>query len=405
MLVGAALAWAGASAAAYADDTAPPPPGAPAAEAPAAPAAPAAPTSNAMTNPSLTGPLVANPNPVKFDSNSVFGPVYVTGVLSGLGLLESNHFSTDHSSAADISNGQVIAQTTSGMVQFYTQAGIYSIPDIGTSYLRATQANSLLFGPLPVAWGKFVLNDSFNVQAGKLPTLIGAEYTFSFENMNIERGLLWNQEPAISKGAQANLTTGPLAWSVSVNDGFDSDHYNWITGAATWTIDPANTLEVVGGGNFGRTGVSTLLTPLPQSNSTIVDLIYTYNAAPWTITPYFQYTDVPANTSLGFTHDASTVGFALLANYSVNDNWNIAGRAEYISSSGSVANGAANVLYGPGSNAWSLTLTPTWQQGIFFARGEGSIVEASDITPGAAFGKSGNQKTQGRLMLEGGILF
>jgi len=94
-----------------------------------------------------------------------------------------------------------------------------------------------------------------------------------------------------------------------------------------------------------------------------------------------------------------------LASYSINDNWSLAGRAEYISSSGSVANGAANLLYGPGSDAWSLTLTPTWQQGIFFARGEASIVEASSTTPGFAFGKSGNQKTQGRLMLEGGVLF
>lgn len=393
LLLAVAVGLAGANAAAYADDTVPPP------------AAPAAPTSNAMTNPSLSGPLVANPNPVKFESNSIFGPVYVTGVLSGVGFFESNHFASDHSSAADISNGQVIAQTTSGPVRFYTQAGIYSIPDLGSPYIRATQLNSQLFGPLPVAWGKYVVNDSLNIQAGKLPTLIGAEYTFSFQNMNIERGLLWNQEPAVSKGVQANLTTGPVAWSLSFNDGFDSDRYNWVSGAATWTIDPANTLEVVGGGNFGQTNVATLLTPTAQANSTIVNLIYTYNAAPWTITPYFQYTSVPKNTSLGFFHDASTVGFALLANYSINDNWNLAGRAEYISSSGSVADGAANLLYGPGSNAWSLTITPTWQQGIFFVRGEGSIVEASDTTAGFAFGKSGNQKTQGRLMLEGGILF
>jgi hypothetical protein len=402
MILGAMLGSVGMSAAAYADDTAPPPlaaPGAPVA------AAPAAPTSNAMTNPSLSGPLVANPNPAKFDSNSVFGPVYVTGVLSGVGLFESNHFASDHSSAADISNGQVIVQTTSGPLQFYTQAGIYSLPDLGSPYIRASQLNSQLFGPLPVAWGKYVFNDSFNVQAGKLPTLIGAEYTFSFQNMNIERGLLWNQEPAVSKGVQANLTTGPVAWSLGFNDGFDSDRYNWLTGAAVWTIDPANTLSVVAGGNFGQTNVATLLTPTAQANSTIVNLIYTYNAAPWTITPYFQYTSVPKNTSLGFFHDASTIGFAILANYSINDNWNIAGRAEYISSSGSVADGAANLLYGPGSDAWSLTITPTWQQGIFFARAEGSIVEASDTTAGFAFGKSGNQKTQGRLMLEGGILF
>ncbi|HEY1797847.1 MAG TPA: outer membrane beta-barrel protein [Stellaceae bacterium] len=400
VLLAVAAGWAGASAAAYADDTAPPAaPGAP------APAAPAAPTSNAMTSPALSGPLVANPNPAKFDSNSIFGPVYVTGVLSGVGLWESNHFSTDHESYADISNGQVIVQNTSGPMQFFAQAGIYSIPDLGSPYIRASQLNSLLYGPLPVAWGKYVFNDTFNVQAGKLPTLIGAEYTFSFQNMNIERGLLWNQEPAVSKGVQANLTTGPVAWSVSFTDGFDSDRYNWLTGAAIWTIDPANTLEVAAGGNFGQTNVATLLTPTAQSNSTIINLMYTYNAAPWTITPYFQYTEVPKNTSLGFFHDASTVGFAVLANYSINDNWNLAGRAEYISSSGSVANGAANLLYGPGSDAWSLTLTPTWQQGIFFARAEGSIVEASSTTPGFAFGKSGNQKTQGRLMLEGGILF
>jgi hypothetical protein len=35
-------------------------------------------------------------------------------------------------------------------------------------------------------------NTAFEI--GALPTLIGAEYTFSFENMNVERGLLWNQE-------------------------------------------------------------------------------------------------------------------------------------------------------------------------------------------------------------------
>src|SRR2546429_368443 len=40
-------------------------------------------------------------------------------------------------------------------------------------------------------------NTSF--QIGALPTLIGAEYTFSFENMNIERGLLWNQGNALNR--------------------------------------------------------------------------------------------------------------------------------------------------------------------------------------------------------------
>jgi hypothetical protein len=36
-------------------------------------------------------------------------------------------------------------------------------------------------------------------------------------------------------------------------------------------------------------------------------------------------------------------------------------RFEYIGGTGSAANGAPNLLYGPASNAWSITLTPTYQ--------------------------------------------
>jgi len=63
------------------------------------------------------------------------------------------------------------------------------------------------------------------------------------------------------------------------------------------------------------------------------------------------------------------------------------------------------VLYGPGSSAWSLTFTPTYQQGIFFVREEVSFVQANSITPGFAFGKSGGSHSQARVMLEGGIVF
>jgi hypothetical protein len=217
--------------------------------------------------------------------------------------------------------------------------------------------------------------------------------------MNIERGLLWNQEPVISRGIQGNYTAGPLALSLSLNDGFYSENYNWLSGLATWTIDKENTLAVAAGGNIDRTTRSTFVTPLAQNNSTIVNLIYTYNAAPWTITPYFQYTDVPSNGSLGIAQ-ASTYGGAVLANYAINDNWNVAGRFEYIGTSG-----GGNLLYGPGSSALSATLTPTYQQGIFFARTDLSVVSAFSTAAGSVFGKSGNTKTQGRLVLETGILF
>jgi hypothetical protein len=223
--------------------------------------------------------------------------------------------------------------------------------------------------------------------------------------MNIERGLLWNQEPAVSRGIQGNYTLGPVAFSVSLNDGFYSEHYDWITGSAAWTIDKINTLTVAAGGNFSTTFKSTLATPIAQNNSDIVNLIYTYSNAPWTITPYFQYTNVPKSAKLGFFHDASTYGGAILASYAVNDNVSVAGRAEYISSTGSLASGSPNLLYGPGSDAWSVTFTPTYQEGIFFVREELSYVQAISTTPGLAFGRSGNRKSQARVMIEGGIIF
>jgi len=57
-------------------------------------------------------------------------------------------------------------------------------------------------------------------QNSLLPTLVGAEYTFSFENMNIERGLLWNQENAVNRGVQLNYAADPFTFAFSWNDGF-----------------------------------------------------------------------------------------------------------------------------------------------------------------------------------------
>ena len=379
---------------------APPPAAAAPAEAPPA----AAPASTALTTPSMTGPLVANPNPIAYETE--FGKVYVSGMISGLGIVQANASPGDHD-RIDISNGQVILQKTDGFFQFYAQAGIYSFPALGTAYFSAERTTGNTFSPLPVAYIKLQPTDEFSVQAGKLPTLIGAESSFTFQNMNIERGLLWNQENLVNRGVQANYTAGPLAYSVSLNDGFYSDSYNWLIGSVAWTIDKANTLTFVGGGNFDHTDKNRFLkTPFFQNNGDIFNAIYTYNAAPWTITPYFQYTSVPASPFNGALRGAETYGGAILASYGFTDNFSLAGRAEIIGSTGSAASGSANPLgYGPGSSAFSFTLTPTWQEGIYFLRGEGSVVQISSVAPGAGFGKTGSSKTQGRFLVEAGLIF
>ncbi len=396
-------AWQlGAGPAAWAQQPPPSAAPAPAAEAPA---------STAVPVPAMAGPLVANPNPMKFE----VGPntVYLTGFVTGLGMFQTAPLPGDHGSNGDLTNGQFMLQTTEGLVQFYLQVGAYSLPALGTPWSHVDRTTGGLYGPVPQGYVKIAPNDSFSVLAGKLPTLIGAESTFTVQNMNIERGLLWNQENAVNRGVQANYTMGPLALSVSINDGFYSDSYNWLSGLAAWTINKENTLTFVGMGNFDHTDKNVISckfanclikTSVFNNNGNIFNLIYTYNSAPWTITPYFQYTSVPGNAFFGLK-GASTYGGAVLANYSFSDNWNVAGRWEYIASSGSLANGNVSLINGPGSDAFSFTLTPTWQLGVGFVRGEASIVKAFSSPLGFAFGKFGNTQTQARFLLEAGVVF
>jgi hypothetical protein len=108
---------------------------------------------------------------------------------------------------------------------------------------------------------------------------------------------------------------------------------------------------------------------------------------------------------VGAKKGEDTSGGALLFNYNFKHGISLALRPEYISSSGSVANGAVNLLYGPGSNAFAFTVTPTYQKGGFFIRAEGSVAHARSFTAGDAFGPLGLNGTQTRGVVEAGFLF
>ncbi len=358
----------------------------------------------------MAGQLAFSSIPYSVDTGPL-GKWYVDGVVSGLGLLQSNATAADKTGLADLSNGQVFIQKVDGIVQFYAQVGVYSLPSLGTQYSHLVDTENALhnfFSAVPQAFIKIQPTDTFSVQAGKLPTLIGAEYSFTFENFNIERGLLWNQEPAVSRGVQVNYTHGPVTFSVSANDGYYSDRFNWLSGSATWTINPTNTLVFAAGGNISHTGpiAGSVATPTAQNNSSIYNIIYTYNSAPWTITPYLQFSTVSADANIGIPKSASTYSGAVLANYVISPNWQVGGRVEYIGTSGSKGDPfGTNLLYGPGSGAVSATITPTFTYNHFFARGELSIVDITDGTDGLAFGSSGTDKTQFRGLVETGVIF
>jgi len=362
-------------------------------------------TPQPLPSPTMTAPLQTAAPPHTFNAGP-FGTVAITGILSGMGLTQSNWMPGDQSTHWDLSNGQIFLQKTTGWWQFYLQGGAYNLPDLGVPYIKTTDTLKQFFGPLPVAYLKLV-KGNLNVEIGELPTLIGAEYTFSFENMNVQRGLLWNQENAINRGIQVSDTFKKLSLTASWNDGFYSNVYNWITGTAAYAFNSSNTLSFVGGGNVGHTTTSSLATPFLQNNGQIYEILYTYSHESWTITPYWQYTRVPANAALGIGETGTTNGGAVLLNYNFKHGISLAVRPEYIVSNGSASDPLAlNLLgYGAGSKAFAFTLTPTYQKGGFFLRGDLAVVDATSITPGLGFGTTGLDSKQVRGVVETGFMF
>jgi hypothetical protein len=380
--------------------------GAPPAATPAAAPAAAAAAPMPLPTPAMSGPLatgIAHELPA-----GPFGKIEITGVLGGIGMFGNNPVVHGDEGHVDLSNAEVFIQKTSGWFQWYLQGGAYNLPVVGVPFLSTSNTTKFTYGPFPVAYAKLV-KGNFNVEIGSLPTLIGDEYTFTFQNMNIERGLLWNQEPAISRGIQINDTYKKLTLSFSWNDGFYSDRYTSLSGLLAYAINGANTLTFAAGGNAGsylRTGPASFPTPI-QDNEQVYNLIYTYTKGNVTISPYYQYTVVKSDPTLYGT-GAHTSGGALLANYNFKHGFSLAVRPEYIKSSGSGPTGEANLLgYGPGTGAFSFTVTPTWVKDAFFLRGDVSFVHLTNFVAGSSvgFGIGGASTNQARGVIEAGFLF
>jgi hypothetical protein len=350
----------------------------------------------AQSAPPVTGPLKM-PDPATFDAGPL-GKLGVSGVLSGFGLAQSNRFASDASAQADLSNGQVFVQKTDGWWQFYLQAGAYNFVQLGLPFLPTGDTVKDLYGPLPIAYLKLAPAKNTSVMIGALPSLMGAEAGFTFENMNIERGLLWNQENTVNRGIQVNQTVGKFTASLSWNDGYYSNRYSWLSGSLTYSNGP-HSIVFSGMGNLSRTAFQTTATPV-QNDSTMYAVIYTYTKGPWIVQPYFQYSDLPVYPRIGIGRNTGTRGGAVLLSHSFQHGFSLAGRWEYLATTGNV-----NLLAGPGSSATSFTVTPTFQSRGFFVRGEFSLVHALDLTAGAAFGPGGSRPNQPRVVGEIGFLF
>jgi hypothetical protein len=344
-----------------------------------------------------------------------FGKLNVNAVFSGFGLRQTNPDSSNTKNIADLSNGMMIIEQNNGPISLFAQIGYYDILDIGQPDQRASQQTTSTFGFVPAAYLGYKPSKNWSISIGKLPALGGYESSFSYQNLNIERGVLWSQTSSFSEGLQIDFNEGPFTAAFAWTDGFYSNKFNWLGAQLSYQADQYQKISLVWTGAISANNFTNTNTPLLKNNSHIYNLIYKLEIKNWSFVPYLQYTYMPAKPEIGIPASAQTSGVALLVNYKFNTNLDAEGKAyqkislpfriEYIQASGIQGSDTPNLLYGPGSSAFTFTITPTLQYQKYFARVELSMIKLNDFAAQQGFGIDRQKQSQLRGLFEFGILF
>jgi len=344
-----------------------------------------------------------SPTPAPFTLHGVFSATeaYTSGV-NAIGSFDTPT-GADSTSRFNVSNAFAILNKTSGTLQFALQAGAYSIPTIGVAGNKTIQsgANTDLFGPVPLAYLEYVPSSNFNVSAGVLASLTGAESTFTYLNWDIQRGAVWNVENAVNRGIRANWTQGKTTLTLGANDGYYSGKYGAAEAAISYALDPSDSLLAVWLDPNARTPGNKTTS---IANKELLNLVYTRTSGKLQLAPYVLWARSPASPALGYANSESAFGGAALANLTWSSSFSTALRWETLHDSSSSADASINadlIGYGPGSGITSWTLTPAWKLGggAFF-RIDFSEAHVTGASPGLAFGSAGTSDNQSRVVLE-----
>jgi hypothetical protein len=347
----------------------------------------------------------ATPAPYSIDGTFSLYSVH-TSATNATGALDTRS-GADEISRTDLSNGLLTFTKNTGRLRFGVTAGVYAFPVAGQSLNPTTQAgaNTALFGYVPSYYLAFVPNDRVTVSVGQLATLLGQENGFTFQNPDVQRGLVWAAEPAFSRGIRIAYVQGKFTGDLEYDDGYYSGSHRAFEGLLGWAPSVYTEVQIA------------LIAPQADTpgnattsiaNKTEYDVMLTQQIGKLQILPYALFIDSPASAALGYARDESATGVAFLATYAVSAHFSVGARYEWFadhSAAGDASPNADFLGYGPGSRATSFTITPAYRVNSFFVRAEFSSVDALDVTPGLGFGAHGTAGTQARVLIETGVQF
>ena len=323
-----------------------------------------------------------------------------------------------------LSNAAFIVQKKTGLFQYLVQSGQYTISTLGSPQDASSPLEKNGYGPIPHAYLSINPNPEWSLQVGKLLSMPGFENPFTYQNQNIQRGLLENQNNTISQGAQLNYVNKKLTLFGTLNDGFYSGQLTWLGLGGSYQFNDRHSSNWMIGGAYKPSSVNTAVTPLLQNNSQILNLIHRIQWGAWSLTPYYQLTLVPSNSTTQLHSPARTEGYAFILNRSfeaLNASWLPQGskfhlplRVEQIKVSEDADGPSHSSVFGHNTQARSWTLTPTLQSGIYFLRAEWSRYQLfqgarssapTSMQPLQSMQPMQNSRPPLRFLLEWGFLY
>ncbi len=364
------------------------------------------------------------PANIKIDGGPL-GPLELSGGFDGYGYALSGAgnatnyglLGTDKTTGAELMNGLIQLQKSTGLVQFTIEVGSNTSLVLGGKPSQ-TSVQTFSTGPLYTGYVTLAPTSNFSISAGKIGSLEGFESGVDWNNTNVLTTDIFAVENSQSRGVEAAYTAGPVSATVAFGDGFDTGVWNFAQALVTYTFDSNNALSVFGATNFGKTGLNAHIygsATLPYNqtsvgnygayyvNSTMIGGFYSYTAGNLNVVPEVQYVEAKRDASLGLTKSSSNLGAAVFGNYQFGKSpYSLGGWVEYFSS-----NGPDNWFINAGAKGVGISIAPTWQKNDLFVRGDVGLLHLTTVgVPGSAgYGASGTSRNQATAVIEAGVLF
>jgi hypothetical protein len=273
--------------------------------------------------------------------------------------------------------------------------------------------NTFTLGPVYAAYVTLAPSAAFSISIGQVYSTEGWESSTDWNNANIIDSPMYYVENSSSRGVAATYTMGPVAATLTYGDGFDSGVFNVVQGLVTYSANANNAASVYGTVNLGRTGPNTYAYGNGTTgygypsynaayvNSNMIGAYYDYTHGNLNLVPEVQYVYAKVDHQIGIDKFTSNFGAELIADYKfANTPWSVGGQVEYYSN-----NGPEAWYLNARSAGLGVGVTPTWQKGNIFARGEVGLFHLTSVGTGPAFGNSGSDRNQVIGLLEAGVVF